>query len=483
MNWILLSEIAYLIILILVCLRIIYDTRSASKTLAYLLMAIFVPFAGMIFYFIFGVNYRKKIIYSKKLITDEKKHRELDERIISSTLITLKMNPGGIREDEGLVNLLLHENLSPLTTGNKARLLINGENKFPEVIRAMKSAKDHIHLEYYIYENDNIGNQIKDVLIEKAREGVKVRLIYDDFGSSSIRKKLVNELRENGIEAYPFNRIRLLLFANRANYRNHRKIIVIDGETGFTGGINISDRYINDGNLKNEMFWRDTHIRIDGPGVFILQHIFLCDWNFCSDQKVEAEERYFNMSPVAGGNIRIQIAASGPDSPNSTIMLSMLKGITLAKKEILITTPYFIPGGSIIDGIVMAALGGVKVKLLVPGITDSRIVNAAARTYYEELLNAGVEIYLYRKGFVHAKTMVIDSSVSIVGTANLNHRSFNLDFEVNAHIYDRHFSEKLRGVFYDDIKESEKIDFGTWKARPVYLKLAERIARLLSPVL
>jgi cardiolipin synthase A/B len=483
MNWISLVEVAYVVVLVLVCLRIIYDTRSASKTLAYLLLAIFLPFAGMIFYFLFGINYRKRLIYSKKLIADEKKLKELHERIVSSTEDNLKMNPGEISVGEGLVNLLLHDNLSPLTNGNRAKLLINGENKFPEVIKALKSAKDHIHMEYYIYEDDLIGNLIKDILIEKAREGVSVRFIYDALGSSSIRKKLVKELKEGGVEAYPFNRVRLLLFANRINYRNHRKIIVIDGKTGFTGGINISDRYINDMKIKNKVYWRDTHLRIDGPGIFILQHIFLCDWNFCSGQKVEAESKYFNTTPLPDSNVRIQIAASGPDSPNATIMLSLLKGITMAKKEVLITTPYFIPGGSILDGLTMAALGGVSVKLLVPGITDSIIVNETARSYYGELLNAGVEIYFYRKGFVHAKTMVIDNSVSIVGTANMNHRSFNLDFEVNANIYDAPFAEILSRVFYADIQDAEKINYDRWKSRPVYLKLVERLARLLSPVM
>ena len=466
MNRILLAEVAYVVVLVLVCIRIIYDTRSASKTLAYLLMAIFVPFAGMIFYFLFGINYRKRIIYSKKQITDEKKLIELHERIVSSTVNNLKMHSDEMSVGEGLVNLLLHDNLSPLTNGNNAKLLINGEDKFQEVINALKSAKDHIHMEYYIYENDLIGNLIKDLLIEKAREGISVRFIYDDFGSRQIRKKLVKELKEGGVEAYPFNRVRLLLFANRINYRNHRKIIVIDGKTGFTGGINISDRYINNGKTKNKVYWRDTHLRIDGPGIFILQHIFLCDWNFCSGQKVEAERKYFNTTPIPDGDVRIQIAASGPDSPNSTIMLSLLKAITMAKKEVLITTPYFIPGGSILDGLTMAALSGVSVKLLVPGITDSVIVNKAARSYYGELLAAGVEIYIYRKGFIHAKTMVIDNFVSIIGTTNLNHRSFNLDFEVNANIYDAAFSEKLSKVFYADLRDAEKINIERWKTRP-----------------
>lgn len=483
MRWILISEIIYGIILFGVCIRIIYDTRSSTKTLAYLLLAVFVPVAGMIFYFLVGANYRKHLIYSKKLITDEKTSKVLNERIVSITEKNLQQSEAVIKEARSIVKILLHDNLSPLTAGNKIALLINGEEKFPEVIKAIESARDHIHLEYFIYENDIIGNTIKDLLIKKAREGVRVRLIYDDFGSRSIRRRLVKELRKGGVEAFAFNRIKLPLLANRVNYRNHRKIIIVDGVTGFTGGINISDRYINDNNLKNKYFWRDTHIRIDGPGILFLQKIFLCDWNFCSGQRIEPERGYFNITHQTGGNIYVQIAASGPDSPNSTIMLSILKAISIAKEEILITTPYFIPGGSIIDTLKMAVLGGVSVKLLLPGISDSRIVNAAAKSYYGELLSSGAEIYLYRKGFVHSKTMVIDRSFSVVGSANMNHRSINLDFEVNANIYSGEFAERMRNIFYTDIIDSEKIIYDQWKNRSVFIKLAEKTARLMSPLM
>lgn len=482
-KYILTIEIIYLIVIAIVCMRIIYDTRSPSKSLAYILSVIFIPILGILFYFTFGVNYRKRSIYSKKLLADEEKFKDFNKVIIShddDNNITL--NTDVINSEDILIKLLANDNSSPLTIGNEVKILVNGEEKFPELIEAIKLAKHHIHLEYYIYEDSIIGNTLKNILINKAKEGVKIRLIYDDFGSKSIRKKIVKELRAGGVEAYPFNRIRLLFFANRINYRNHRKIIVIDGKTGFTGGINISDRYINNAQDNSKKFWRDTHIRIDGPGVMMLQHIFLCDWNFCSNQQIKAQLELFNAPSSNNSNVKIQIASSGPDSPNSTIMLSLLKAITMAKKEILITTPYFIPGGSIIDGLKLAALGGVSVKLIVPGISDSKIVNAAAYTYYGELMRSGVEIYRYYKGFIHAKTMIIDESFSIIGTANMNHRSFNLDFEVNANIYDAEVSKKLRHLFYEDLKYSKKISLMQWIERPFRVKLAERIARLFSPM-
>ena len=483
MNWRVLAEIVYILILILVSLRIIYDTRSSSKTLAYLLLAIFIPVAGILFYFIFGINYRKRSIYSKKLVEDEVSLRALDERTVSISARNLKKNAEEVGIGESLVNLLMNDSLSPLTIGNAVKLLINGEDKYPEVLDVLQHARHHIHLEYYIFEDDIIGNRIKDMLIQKAREGIEVRLIYDDFGSSSIRKKLVKELRNSGVEAFPFNRIRFLFFANRINYRNHRKIVIVDGRCGFIGGINVSDRYINDKPVTGKQYWRDTHLRIDGPGILFLQHIFLCDWNFCSGQKVQPEKVYFNASPRHDSNISVQIAASGPDSSASTIMLSFLKAINLAKSEILLTTPYFIPGNSILDSLKVAALGGVKVKLLVPGVSDSRLVNAAAWSNYGYLMKAGAEIYLYRKGFMHAKTMVIDGSISVVGTANMDIRSFDLNFEVNAIVYAVEFAELLSRSFYADLHDAEKIRYDKWKLRPVYIKLIERIARLLSPLL
>lgn len=481
MNWIGIFEFTYVTILVLVSLRIIYDTTSTTKTLAYLLLVIFIPIAGMLFYFSFGINYRKRSVYSKKLVEDDALRKQLVKRVISNSEINLQNNTDVIGDGNSLVNLLLRDSLSPLTIRNDVKLLINGEEKFPELFKALKSAKHHIHIEYYIYENDVIGNEVKEILMQKAKEGVEVRLIYDAFGSRSIRKKFVNELKESGVEAYPFNRIRFIPLANRLNYRNHRKIIVVDANCAFTGGINISDRYINNG--VNKIYWRDTHLRIDGPGVQYLQYLFFCDWNFCSKQKMQPDPVYFNGTNKHNTDISVQIAASGPDSPTPTIMLSLLKAIHLAKKEILITTPYFIPGESILNALKVASLGGVSVRILAPGISDSKLVNAAAWSYYDDLLKAGVEIFLYRKGFIHVKTMVVDDYISVVGTANMDYRSFDLNFEVNAIIYGEMVAEQLRTNFCNDLKEAEKIEPETWGRRPWYKQLPEKIARLLSPLL
>ncbi|MBN8875974.1 MAG: cardiolipin synthase [Sphingobacteriales bacterium] len=482
MNWLLLSEIFYILILITTCIRIVYDTRTTTKTMAYLLLAIFLPVIGIIFYFSFGINYRKRKIYGRKEISNTTVLKELKKATTAYTQDALKHAGTVVKEYKELARLLVKDQQSPFTRHNKVKLLINGEEKFPEVLEAIRAATSHIHLEYYIVERGEVARELVEVLLEKAKEGVEVRFIYDDFGSYSIRRQTLERLNAGGIKTAPFYKIRFLLLANRLNYRNHRKIIVIDGHTAFTGGINISDKYVN--NKPGQLYWRDTHLRIDGPGVYYLQYLFLNDWNFCSGESLQPAAFLFPSPSVhKKEDILVQIAASGPDSTQPTILFSLLQAVYLAQEEILITTPYFIPGESMLEALTIAALSGLSVKLLVPGISDSKLVNAAAKSYYEELLKAGVEIYQYQKGFIHAKTLVADGKLSVVGTANMDFRSFELNFEVNALVYDADFSRQLREVFYNDLKDAEKIDPLAWAARPVYKQMQEKVARLLSPLL
>lgn len=485
MNWLLVYEICYIAAMVLVCLRIVYDTRNTTKTLAYLLLVIFLPVIGILFYFSFGTNYRKRKMYSKKIIDDDNLAQKLRESIFQSSRETFEKNRPLLQSYRELAYLLANDSMSALSANNQVKLLVNGEEKFPEVLTALKSARHHIHIEYYIYEDDEIGKAIEAVLIQKAKEGIKVRFIYDDFGSRSIRKKLARRLKKAGVNTFPFYKIFFIAFANRINYRNHRKIIVIDGSVGFVGGINVSDRYVNKIDNAKKLFWRDTHLRIEGSGVHYLQYVFLCDWNFCANDRLQPDQLFFpqKATGVTGSGKIVQIAASGPNSDTPTILFSLLQAINLGSTEILITTPYFIPGESIIDALMTASLGGVQVKILVPDKSDSAIVNAAARSYYDDLLKAGVKIYRYKKGFLHAKTMVIDTKISIVGTANMDNRSFDLNFEVNAIVYDVEFAAELRASFYKDLEDAEQIDALAWDQRPFYKQLAEKTARLVSPLL
>jgi len=486
MNWNLslswIVGIIYGAILVIVCLRVIYETRSTTKTMAYLLFCIFVPVAGIIFYFVFGVNYWRKKLYDKKMSQDEKILAQLKKDISLYTEESLEYKDVVSPDNGELAAMLIKDLKSPVTRKNRVKLLINGEQKFPEVMEVLRDAKHHIHIEYYIYEQDEIGKAIIELLIQKAKEGVDVRFIYDDFGSPSIKKKIERRMREAGVQVHPFHKVHFYLLANRFNYRNHRKIIIVDGQTAFTGGINVSDKYINN-NQKGKLYWRDTHLRIDGPGVFYLQYLFITDWNFCCPNSLKAEEFHFVPNKKINDNIYVQIASSGPDSAQPSVLFSILQAIFLAKEEILITTPYFIPGDSINDALRVAALSGLSVKLLVPGISDSKFVNAASRSNYNDLLQAGVEIYMYQKGFVHAKTMVTDGKLSIVGTSNMDHRSFELNFEVNVIVYDEQFAGEMRKVFADDLKHAEKMDPELWYKRSAYKQFPEKVARLFSPIM
>ena len=484
MNWILISKVAYLLIIFLVILRVLYDTRSSIKALAYILFIIFVPVAGMLFYFSFGINYRKRKLYSKKISVDEPLRLRIRNNM--NTYSEAILDSGLIEEKyKTLTEFIRRSGSSPLTANNDVKLLINGEDKFPVLVKALLNAKNHIHLEYYIYENDITGNEIAEILIKKAKEGVEVRFMYDDFGSHGLGKSFIQRLKRAGVQTAPFYKIKWYALASRINYRNHRKIIIIDGNVSFVGGINMSDKYRNDLETKNRLYWRDTHLMITGQATAYLQYLFVCDWNFCSNTKLAYSEVYFpdtSQQEIIENDV-VQIAASGPDSSQPLIFYSLLEAISCAKKSIYITSPYFIPGESLMDALIIAIQSGLDVKVLIPGISDSKMVNTAASAYYTELLQYGAKIYKYNKGFVHAKTMVIDNDLSIIGSANMDYRSFDLNFEVNAMVYSKNIANQLTVAFEDDLKVSEQIDKDSWINRPKYIHLWEKVVRLLSPFL
>lgn len=290
-------------------------------------------------------------------------------------------------------------------------------------------------------------------------------------------------LQTAGAAVDPFYEINITTFLTRLNYRNHRKIIIIDGKTSFVGGINVSNAYVNK-EEGSQLYWRDTHLQIEGSAVHYLQYIFMSDWNFCAAEKIKVEDILFPIvGNYSGGNKIVQIAASGPDSDSATILHSLIQAINIAKKEILITTPYFIPSDSIMKAIMIAAGSGIKVKLIVPKSSDSRIVDAAAMSYFGDLLHTGVEIYRYTKGFIHAKTMVIDEKIGIVGSANMDTRSFSLNFEVNAIVYNDDLACEMKETFYDDLAQTVRLTKQEWEKRSAAVQFLHRLARLFSPIL
>ncbi|WP_292011215.1 cardiolipin synthase, partial [Chryseobacterium sp.] len=377
------------------------------------------------------------------------------------------------------INFLYNAGNSPLSQGNKVEVLINGEEKFAKVFEVIKGAKHHIHLEYYIYDNDKIGNNLADLLIQKANEGVIVRFLYDDMGSGKIGKKLLKRLREAGIETSPVNKITFRLLANRTNYRDHRKIIIVDGAEVFTGGINVSDKYINP---NSKQYWRDIHLYIKGGGAFYFQFLFWTNWIFATEKFPEITHDYFRYEGECPENQILQVAASGPDT-SPAIMLSSNSAILSAKKKVYIVTPYFIPVETILNAIKQMAMAGLDVRLMVPKAGDSVIVNAAAYSYYEELLENKVRIFFYKKGFIHAKTMIVDDNFAIVGTANMDVRSQELNFEVNTLVYDKKVNQKLQKVFLEDMKDCEEITLEQWRKRSRVKVFFEHLSRLLSPLI
>ncbi len=472
-------QLIYYLAVGLLAVKIIMDTKTVTKTLAYLLLILFLPVVGVIIYLVFGVNYRKNQFFYFKSERNEELREKLEPYSFQTHQDVSETYAQISEKYRHTVDFLFHSIGSPITDGNALELLVNGKNKFSRLTEVIRSAEHHIHLEYYIWENDNIGNELADMLIEKAKEGIQVKVIFDDFGSGNIRDSTAIRMQVAGVNIEPFNRVTYRLLANRMNYRDHRKVAIIDGEHVFVGGINVADRYINEGSGR---YWRDTHLYIRGPAVFYFQYLFFSNWQYITGRLPSLDTAYFTNYRINNDDRLVQVAASGPDtSPN--IMLSTISAIYAAQDRIFITTPYFIPVEAISDALMQVAKSGLDVRILVPRRGDSRLVDAAGYSYYGELLQAGIKLYFYERGFLHTKSMLIDEDFSMIGTANLDVRSQELNFEVNALIYDREVNQDLERHFHDDLEYSTEITLDYWCNRSRVKVFFEHLARLLSPLL
>ena len=378
-----------------------------------------------------------------------------------------------------LIPLLLNNTQSPITVNNSCKVLNNGNETFEEMLKAIDLAKNHIHMEYFIIRESVIGDLFREALIKKAREGVEVRLIYDAVGSWNLKKSFFQPLTEAGIIVKPFLPVTLPLFGNRLNYRNHRKILIVDGKVGFLGGLNIGDEYL--GKDKKFGFWRDLHLKIQGEALYVLQAIFLMDWFFVSKEEIDAT-RYFPPQGHCGEQL-IQIASSGPDSYWQSIQQAYFVAIAAAKEYVYIMSPYLVPDESILMALKTAAISGIDVRILLPGRPDHYTVFWASRSHFMELLEAGVKIYEYQKGFVHGKMILVDDLLTTIGTANLDIRSFQLNFEVNAFIYDRDLCIEVKEEFMKDLGDSQQVDKYDYRKRKLPHRIKESLARIFSPVL
>lgn len=457
---------------------IILKNINPTKTLSYIIVLVIFPFLGIVVYYFFGQEYRKTKIFSRKHVLNQKVVKAIDKELELKTK-ELEEVEEFLDDKSKLVKLLHNNSRSKLTRFNDVKILINGEQKFDYLLNDLKNAKHHIHIEYYIIKDDIIGSKVISMLCQKAEEGVKVRVSFDAVGSkiSFASKK---KMKQSGVEFHSFMPVRFAKFTGKMNYRNHRKIAIIDGVIGYTGGINVSDNYLNYETKKT--YWRDTHIRIKGESVRSLQILFLTTWEFVSEKEISVVESYFPKVNTTS-NIDIQIAASGPDTDWANIMEAIFTAITNADKYIYITTPYFIPNDEIITAIQVAARCGIDVRLMIPKESDSWTAEHATNSYIDALLEADVKIYRYARGFVHAKTMVIDDIFCSIGTANMDYRSFNINFEVNALIYNETVSKDLKTIFLKDIKDSEQVQLEAWRNRSQFNKLQESFCRLWAPLL
>ncbi|MGM0902476.1 MAG: cardiolipin synthase [Bacillota bacterium] len=457
------------------------ERRDASSAWAWLLVLSFIPVLGFFLYLFLGQNLSRARLFSwedKQKIGIEQDIAHQLEEIRSGTFHYRKESEYNAQE---LIFLHLLGNDAPLTRDNSVEIFTDGRVKFERLLKDIQTAKHHIHIQYYIIKKDNLGKRIRDTLIEKAKEGVKVRVLYDELGSRGLSRRFFEDLRKAGGEVEIFFPSKFRLVNFRLNYRNHRKIVIVDGQTSYIGGFNIGDEYL--GLNPHFGYWRDTHLRIQGTSVHAIQTRFILDWNQASySHDIDYHPGLFP-KPDNNGHVGIQIVTSGPDSEWSQIKNGYIKMISLAKKSILIQTPYFIPDASLLDTIRIACLSGVDVKIMIPNKPDHIFVYWATLSNVGELLKAGAKVYIYDNGFLHAKTVVVDEEIASVGTANIDIRSLNLNFEINAFIYDKKIAKDLSNTFEHDVSKSTLLTWEQYQNRSRWIQFKESVSRLLSPIL
>lgn len=477
----LIVTITLILNIFLAIVLIFMERRDPTSTWAWLLVLFFIPLFGFIVYLLLGRQLREKHLFrwegSNKIGIDKLIDFQLEA--IEHDTFEFQLDDTAHYKDK--IYLHLKSNHAVLTQDNDVQIFNDGKAKFDALIHDLEQAKDHIHFQYYIIRLDDLGKRILDVLIHKAKQGVKVRVLFDDIGSRGLHKKHFQELIHHGGEVEAFFPSSMPLINPRLNYRNHRKIVVIDGRIGYIGGFNVGDEYL--GLYKKFGYWRDTHLRIEGSALHPLQTRFILDWNQASEkQDIEYAERYFPIIPRKG-SVGMQIVSSGPDSEWEQIKNGYLKMIFMAQKYIYIQTPYFIPDVSFLDALRIACLSGVDVRIMIPNKPDHMFVYWATYSNIGKLLLAGAKVYIYENGFIHSKQIVVDDELSTVGTANIDVRSFKLNFEINAFIYDREKSHELAEIFEQDMQLSTELTYEMYLHRSRAIKLKESVSRLLSPIL
>lgn len=471
LHW--LWGVVYGLIVLGVMIRVLLDNRQPAKTMAWILVLWFVPLLGLVLYIFFGQNTRKEKLISQGSL-DQLTKRSMTEFVEQRELRLPKSH-------QPLMQLFKNQNMALPFKNNEVEIFTNGYELFPALLREIGKAKHHIHIDIFIFSDDELGNLVADALIDKAREGVEVRVIYDDVGCWNVKQSFFERMRDGGVDVHAFMPVKFPAFTSKVNYRNHRKLIIIDGKVGFIGGMNIATRYVK-GTAKQD--WRDTHLMVKGGAVYGIQRAFLVDWYFVDRTLITNREYYPDQDPRISNNCLAQVVTSSPISPWPDIMQGYVRVLIEARRYVYMESPYFLPSEPVLFAMRTAALTGVDVRLMIPMKSDSKIVQWASISYVMETIEAGVKVYLYKDGFNHSKILVSDDCISTCGSTNIDVRSFEHDFESNIFFYDKGMALRMKRIFLEDQKHCQLVDETQKAKQRSFLKqLRGSLLRIVSPLM
>lgn len=462
---------------LVIIIVILSENRNPVKSLAWVTVLLLMPVIGLPLYIFFGRNIKNKRMISRRnrrRLRRREKRVEFDARKI-------------VLSDGSIQQIIMAKTLSgaQFYPGNTVEVFTDGNVKFRTLESDLRRARKSINIQYYIFEDDALGRRIADILVERVQAGVKVRLLYDHVGSFHVKSRFFKHLKERGVEAEPFLKVNIPQLASHINWRNHRKICVIDDEIGYIGGMNVADRYLDGG--KKFGLWRDMHMRIVGPAVATLQYSFAVDWSFMGGGLIADVDSGSSPDVPIGekavSGVGAQLLTSGPTSQWANIGMLFHKAICNARRRVYIQTPYFLPTEALLKSLQAAALSHVDVRIMMPVRSDSVMLTHASKSYISECLRAGIKFYLYQPGMLHSKLMIVDDEFVSIGSSNFDFRSFECNFESNIFLYSKDLATHVLGLFRADLNDCERVDADEWRRRPLSLKVAESVLRLLSPVL
>ena len=463
-------NLIYVFLVLAIIFVVVLDNRNPVKTMAWVLVLLFLPFIGIVLYIFFGRSTRKQRLISKKGYSRLSK-RPMTEYLLQDTSNIIIYKHRVMSFFKRVNNALAFE-------GNSVSIFTDGPGMLYDMIREISKARSHVHLEFYIFENDPAGRLLRDILIDKARQGVKIKVLYDDVGCWKVAHEFFEQMLCEGIEVQSFMKVRFPLFTAKVNYRNHRKIVVIDGKTGYIGGMNIAQRYMK--GVKWGI-WRDTQVKLKGKAVYGLQTAFLTDW-YVMDRTLFTSSEYFPKMNSCGSVIA-QVVTSDPVGDWKDMMQGFMLTICSAQQYLYIQSPYLLPTEQVKTALQTAALSGVDVRIMLPRRGDSWLIHKGSMSYIEDMIKSGVKVYLYNKGFLHSKMMVCDDSLSSIGSTNMDFRSFENNFEANAFFYDIDTALAIKDIFLADQRDCMLLDQKLWERRSWKSKIIESLVRLFAPLL